>query len=445
MRPERGTDEHRRWCVATIVEVAHRAARRPVEVTRNLVVAHRTEDDEHWPQSRDWEAVGGFPRAKAAACLELDAPSHDETPTPAELGERRGVQRDLLHARRLERLVGDAEHWTDRVSRLLVEAIRTSPPRSVRHAPVGASPPFVGTREVVVLLSDLHYGLRTDPREVPGSCYGWREASRRTAYVVREAASYKASHRGSSTCRLLLGGDIIEGEIHGPTRESDHLATQLDGARQILTAAIEHLRAAFSRVDVVCTPGNHGRWPSDMGRRVSTKWDGAVTVLYRSLEAIFRGDPGVTWSIPRTPYATWEGPGGKIGCLTHGDTVVRAGSPGRTVHTHQIAAQLRAWNSARAVQGLPPIRSLALGHYHVPMRCALDDGADIVVNGALCGSAAYAQGAYGVHASRPAQVIWEATARHAVGDLRVVDVSPADGDESLDLIVPQVREIGEAA
>jgi hypothetical protein len=173
----------------------------------------RAEDDEHWPGSRDWAACGGFARVRAAAALELDVPSGDEQPTAAELGERRGVQRDLLHARRLERLVGDAEHWSDRVSRILVAAIEASPPRStVRRVPP-AAPSYTGAREVVVLLSDLHYGMRIDPREVPGSSYGWREAARRTAYVVREAASYKASHRGESTCRLLLGGDIIEGEL----------------------------------------------------------------------------------------------------------------------------------------------------------------------------------------------------------------------------------------
>jgi hypothetical protein len=369
-------------------------------------------------------------------------PSGDETPTAAELGERRATQRDLLHARRLERLVGDAEHWTDRVSRALVAAIRDTPP--VQYgAPRTAHVGYTGDREVVVLLSDMHYGLRIDSREVPGSQYGWVEAARRTAYVVREAAAYKPAHRDSSTCRLLLGGDIIEGEIHGPMREHDALAAQLDGARQILTHAIAYLRSAFSRVDVVCVPGNHGRWPHQTGRAVSSKWDGAVTVLYRCLEAIFAHDAGVTWTIPRTPYATWQAPGGATCALTHGDTVVRAGSPGRTVHAHQIAAQLRQWNAARASQSLPPIRALALGHYHVPLRVALEDGADIVVNGSMCGTAAYAQGAYGAHGSRPAQMIWESTARHAVGDLRVVEVAQADDDASLDSVIPRVREIGE--
>ena len=445
MRPVRGTDEHRRWVIGTIVEVAHRAGRRPVEVSRAIVDAHRTDADEHWPYKQDWEAVGGYARAKAAAVLELDAPSHDETPSPAELGERRGVQRDLLHARRLERLVGDAEHWTDRVSRLLVGAIHASPPPVARRTPASPPPAYIGEREVVVLLSDTHYGQIIDPREVPGSRYGWLEASRRTAFLMREAAAFKPTHRDRTTCRLLLCGDLIEGEIHGVSRDADCLASQLDGARQILTSAIVYLREHFSRVDVVCATGNHERWPGQMHRAVSRKWDGAGHVLYRTLEAIFARDASVTWTIPRTPYTTWETPGGVVCAITHGDTVVHAGSPARTVHVHKIAEQLRRMNGARTMQGLPPIRSLALGHYHVPLRVALDDGADVVVNGCLGGTAAYAQGGYGVHGSRPAQCIWESTARHPVGDLRVVEVAQGDADDGLDLIVPRVREIGGAA
>lgn len=443
-RPTKGTAEHRAWVIACVVEAAHRAGKRVVEMSRAHAVAMRLDTDEHWPCSRDYEALGGWARSKAAAALELDAPSGDEQPTPAELGERRGVQRDLLHARRLERLVGDREHWTDTLASRLSEAIASTP--CVVRGPCTTSLPrsYDGEREVVVLLSDLHYGQIIDSREVPGSRYGWREAARRTACVAREAAAYKPAHRGATTCRLLLGGDIIEGEIHGPSRDHDALASQLDGARQILTHAIAYLREAFSRVDVVCTPGNHGRWPHSMGRAVSSKWDGAVTVLYRMLEAVFASDRGVTFTIPVTPYATWTAPGGAIGALTHGDTVISAGQPGRTVHTHRIADQLRRWNSARAAQGEQPIRALALGHYHVPLRTALDDGIDIVVNGCLGGTAAYAQGAYGIHGSRPAQVIWESTARHIVGDLRVVEVGCADDDPSLDTIVPPVVPIGGA-
>lgn len=440
MRPPKGTAAHRQWVTAMMLEAARRANRSVADMPRSAVIAMRGEGDQYWPQSDDWAALGGYARARAACVLELDMPSGDPTPDRAELGERRGVQRDLLHARRLERIVGDREHWTDTVSRLLLEGIERTHTRA--PAPRIEAPAYEGNREVVVLLSDLHYGQRIDPREVPGSRYGWTEAARRTAFVVREACGYKPSHRDRTTCRLLLGGDIIEGEIHGPTREADALAAQLDGARQILTSAIAYLRESFARVDVVCAIGNHGRWPHAHGRAVASKWDGAVTVLYRALEAIFARDPGVTWTIPRTPYSTWTAPGGAVCALTHGDTVVSAGSPGKTVHTHRIAEQLRRWNSARAAQGEPPIRALALGHYHVPMRVCLDDGLDVVVNGCLGGTAAYAQGSYGVHGSRPAQVIWESTARHPVGDLRVVEVLRADDDASLDAICAPVVEIG---
>lgn len=442
-RPERGTPEHRAWTLGCIVEAAHRAGRRVADMTRPVVDAMRSEADEDWPHSRDWEAVGGFARARAAAAFEIDGPSGDETPTRAELGERRSVQRDLLYARRLERMVGDAEHWTDRVSRAVLDGLARMPHvrAPARHAP----PSYVGDREVVVLLSDTHYGQIIDPREVPGSRYGWREAARRTAFLVREAASYKPAHRDRTTCRLLLCGDLIEGELRGPSRDSYDLTTQICGALAILSGAITYLREHFSRVDVVCATGNHERWPHQAHRAITRKHDGIGHVMYYALSRIFERDQGVTWAIPKSPYTTWQTPGGVTCAITHGDTVINAGSPAKTVHVHKIAEELRKMNAARAQRGEDPIRALALGHYHVPLRVALDDGADVVVNGCLGGTAAYAQGGYGVHGSRPAQCIWESTARHPVGDLRVVEVARGDEDAGLDAVIPRVTEIGEAA
>ncbi len=431
-RPQRGTAEHRAWLVACFEEAARRVGKKPYEVLRSHLAACIDGTEVSWPNWRDIEAVGG-----AATLRALLRAEHAEPFATAELAERRVSIRTLAHLRKLERDIGDPRATVELLREALAEAVRRTPPRVSRlpRGPAHTIP--IDSAETVAMLTDLHYGLHVDPLEVPGNAYDWTIAARRTALYVQQVASWKPHHRHVSRLRILLGGDVIEGEIHGRSREIDALATQVDGARQILTSAIDYLRTYYDAIEVVCSPGNHGRWPQREGRAVAQKWDGLETVLYRGLEAIFRHCPDVSFLIPRTPYSEWSAPGGVSCALTHGDSVIHGGSLGKSVNVEKLATQVRRWNAARSSEAR--IRVLALGHYHTPLVTELDDGTCLVVNGAMCGLAPYAQ-SLGVHGSSPTQLLWESVRGHAVGDVRFVRLGGADEDATLDGIVapPQV-------
>jgi hypothetical protein len=432
-RPTRGTDEHRAWIVACYVEAARRIGCHPYQVGRVRLAACADGTEASWPGERDVAAIGGGMRLRALLAYE-----HDEQPEPAELAQRQTTSRTLAYVRKLERDAGDSRSVVDRLRAALADAVAANPPQLIRRdrAPdVHASP---DSAETVALLSDTHYGSIIERAEVPSNAFDWTIAARRTALFASQIAAWKPHHRSASRLRLLLGGDIIEGEIHGQSRAIDALATQVDGARQILTAMIDYLRGHYAEINVVCTPGNHGRWPQREGRAVSQKWDGLATVLYRGLEAVFRACPDVRFSIPLTPYSTWTAPGGVTCALTHGDTVIHGGALGRSVNVERLATQVRRWNAARPSDA---IRVLAMGHYHTPLVTELEDGTVLVVNGTLSGTAPYAQ-SLGVHGSHPVQLLWESVPGHPVGDVRFVRLSAADGDAALDAIVPTPTPIG---
>lgn len=433
-KPTKGTNEHRGWLLSCIREAASRLGVSVHKVGRTRMLGAADGTEVSWPNERDVVAVGGPARLRALLAYE-----HDEHPGQEELGQRQTSARTLAYVRRLEREAGDNASVVTRLREALADAVRACPP--LLSPPRPAAPvASIDDAETVALLSDTHYGLSIDHAEVPGSAYNWQIAARRTALFVSQIAAWKPHHRHVSRLRLLLGGDIIEGEIHGRSSEIDALATQVDGARQILTSAIDYLRQSYDSIEVVCTPGNHGRWPQREGRAVAQKWDGIATVLYRGVEAVFRGCPDVKFTIPRTPYSEWRAPGGVSCALTHGDTVIHAGSLGRSVNVEKLATQVRRWNAARP----SPLRVLALGHYHTPIVTELDDGTVLVVNGSLCGTAPYAQ-SLGVHGSHPVQLLWESVRNHPVGDVRFVRVGAADEDAALDSIVPAPRPIGLAA
>jgi hypothetical protein len=436
MRPKLGTEAHRAWCFHAFREACARLGKEPFDVRISSFESAREEDDECWPNFRDWSAVGGFARCRSLVTLS------DESKPIEVMGTVRATTRELLYTRKLERDLGDQAYSHQYISDQIIAHLREHPPVLSKLAKPKPAANDVHECETVLFLSDLHFGLIVDPLEVPGAGYDWAIAAKNLAHVVDQAATFKPHHRDRSKLRVLLGGDIIEGEIHGQGPSIWPLAEQVTGARQMLTSAIDYLRHHYTTIEVVCVPGNHGRWPQRHGRAVSQKWDGLVSVLYDALAATFRLCDDVTFSIPRTPYATWLAPGGVTCALTHGDTLIRGGVPGKTIHLHQFESQLRQWNAARDAKS--QIRLLALGHYHAPTMSGLNDGSMIAVNGSLCGNAPYAQ-SLGIHGHAPTQLIWESVPGHVVGDARFIRCAGVAHSEHLSGIVPIPLGIGSGA
>jgi hypothetical protein len=95
-----------------------------------------------------------------------------------------------------------------------------------------------------------------------------------------------------------------------------------------------------------------------------------------------------------------------------------------------INEQVNQFNAAAAVK----IDALCVGHVHTPLTMLMESGCHIVVNGCLSGVDPFAQ-SIGIFANNPAQIMFETTPNHAVGDVRIVQLKEADNNAALDDII----------
>lgn len=284
----------------------------------------------------------------------------------------------------------------------------------------------------VTVATDLHYGLVVDGLEVPGNHVDATVMSRRTAVLGLRRLDYK-KHKNQGA-RILLGGDIIEGEIHG-RGTNEPLAQQVYNAQHCLHHLVNLHLQAFGSVVVDCATGNHDRWAHrGEGRVVDGKWDSLSTLVYAWLAGVHSGNPNVKFNIPRTPYTVWTSPGGEPCVLTHGDTVFNIGNPANGINYSRARSQTASLsNITRKTHGRD-VGLVVLGHHHSPSIFAIDDF-HLVVNGCLSGISSYSQ-SLGYHVGRPKQIIFEQTREYVVGHPEFVDVGLGDEDRSLDKVVP---------
>lgn len=416
-----------------IVRVASELGKDPRSVSRDELLT-RSEVTSH-----DLYFLGGL------AGLRRDAANCNAIAPDADAVAVRGVQLRNQYVSGLEKSANSNAYFAGRLEDALVRAMERSP--FVPSTPAGLwkrvqSQP--AKRELVALISDTHFGLTVDPREVPGNAYTWQVAARRLAKVVDQLATWKPSRRDATDLRLCIAGDLIQGAIHVISEGSLTLLTeQVHGTTQMLVQAIDYLRHHYRRIRIVCTPGNHDRHVHRGGRASSAKWDGLATMVHTGLRYAFRQCEDVSIEIPRTPYGTFELVGGHLAYVTHGDTVTATGNLGRSINVEKITRQIYAIDASGVLP--KPISVAMMGHVHVPAYTQLQNGCNLVVNGCLSGTDPYAQ-SIGIFASHPAQVIFEATDAHPVGDFRILRLKDADADPRYDdIIVPPSLELDRTA
>jgi predicted phosphodiesterase len=431
MKPRQGTREHREWVVAEVVAAIEELPRGS-RLSRPAFLARRDQAAEYSVNAHDFLALGGWAHVYALAHGQL------QNTTQEELAESRTIAHENLYRRKLERQLGDRGSFDARLMEKIVEAIEYTPCKPRSLAPEDFSDEVIDS-ETVLFISDTHFGSIIDAAEVPGNRYNWRVAARRMGLLTHEAATFKCHRDGPRKLRILLGGDLIEGEIHGRGPHIDYLAEQIDGCRQLLTSVIDYLRTFYHSIEVLCVPGNHDRHAHRMGRGLEHKYDSAITPTYSALAAIFRDCADVRFTIPKTPYALWKSPGGHTCVLTHGDTVVNLGVPSKNFKIDATSALVSKLGKSRGER----IDLVCVGHYHTPLVAQLEDGCAVVVNGCASGTGPYAQ-SLGIHGSAPAQMLWESVPGHPLGDARIVRLGAADSDAGWEDIVPVPRRIGDS-
>jgi hypothetical protein len=291
-------------------------------------------------------------------------------------------------------------------------------------------------RTIIAHLSDTHYGCNIDKSEMGGlNEYNWQIAARRTALFFQQIVNYKPQHRDQTEVVLLVNGDIIAGMIHNQEWFVDLLTTQFAGTLNILCQGISYLAQNFKKVRVVMTPGNHGRsmHKADQGRGTTHKWDSYETQIFIAVRQVMLAKcPNVEVDIPDSPFAIVKAQGHHY-FVTHSDTVINVGNPGAALNMKSINNQINKLNASE-LGGSAKFDAVICGHIHVATMQLMESGCMSIFNGCLSGLDPYAL-SIGIFDSNPTQQLFEATEKHAVGDVRFIQVKSADNDASLDKII----------
>lgn len=334
--------------------------------------------------------------------------------------------------RRLAIRLGEKQLFLDQLAKVLADAFK--PGKLHFKLPTLKKSTGKVQRINQLVLSDNHYGIDLDPKEV-GHSYGPVEEARRLGSVVKGASEYKLDHRNEAVLYAHVIGDMIQNQLHDP-RDGLPLAEQITQALHNLIQGFVYLAAAYPRgVKIFTATGNHGRNTArHKDRATLQKWDSLETVLYYALKMALAPLKNVEVLIGKSPY--YEFPVfGRCGMGTHGDTVLNVGFPNKAINVKGIAAQINSINNSRIVDGLVPFSLFLTGHVHTGSMVHLPGKVTVVTNGALVPTDSYAQ-SIGFLGDSNGQWIIESVPDHMVGDSRFLTVDFAtDKDKSLDSII----------
>lgn len=298
-------------------------------------------------------------------------------------------------------------------------------------------------RQVVVMLNDCHIGLIVNGDEINNvNSFGWQQACRRSALMLKETLNYKIHNRDQVTkVHLILNGDLIQGIIHGlVTDQMEKMVHQINGAVHIFSYLIAGLAAEFKEVEVSGLSGNHCDFPHkrENHKRVSAeKYDSYANIIFYALSAAFRNNENVKFNVTKGLFLSLDLPAGRA-MACHGDTLFsRAlGNPGTNINVKSLSDEIRKFNNAEISRGHKPVKLFLFGHVHSFCHFITNDGVDVYVAPSLSGTDAYSHGNFNANTNLIGQVVFESTPKYIIGDSRLVRLNEADNDKTLDELIP---------
>ena len=331
--------------------------------------------------------------------------------------------------KRAATIVGREMLWFSELERTLKNVFRKGwcTPKQYK----GKKPAY-SERAVNVVLGDLHFGANLDPEECPLQ-YSTLQESRRLGKVAVQTAEYKPNYRDKSKLIIHMIGDLIQGNNHDP-REGTILTDQFAATVQYLTQFIMYEAAEYPRVEVYCTPGNHGRITARHPEQpIQQKHDSFETMIYIAIQNAVRasGISNVQFFNSKRPYYTVDVFGNRI-FATHGDTVLNPGNPGKAIDSKGLYNQVCRWNAARNIKG--PFKLFICGHIHMGSIVNLPSDVTILTNGCLVPPDSYAL-SIGIPDATNGQYLFESTKDYVCGDQRFVRVGDADLNPSYNRII----------
>ncbi len=233
----------------------------------------------------------------------------------------------------------------------------------------------------ILLLSDLHCGQIVKPSSVNGlNEFNPEIFDDRLDAVFRNALKVINGQRSTATIReavIWLGGDLIEGELHGDAVQNQTLTTtqQIVRCERAIVRGLDYLlqHSDLERMLIPCNVGNHGR---NTKKQQSNATENSYEHLaYCSMRRHYRDEPRLEWFIADADCLYLDVYGKRLRFF-HGDSVrYNGGAAGPLWNVDKHAKNLD--------QSVPADHTFH-GHFHT-----LGFGSRATSNGSLPGCAPY--------------------------------------------------------
>lgn len=265
----------------------------------------------------------------------------------------------------------------------------------------------------MLFLSDFHWGETVFEEQVGGANKFNRKIAiarlKRCIQIHLDLCFEHMVHPDYPGMVLLLGGDLITGNIHEELKYTNEgpLNETLLEVQSELTSAIKTLAKHFKKIFIPCVVGNHGRMSIKPQAKHAVK-DNYEWKIYNDVATLLAGTPGVQFHVSDEADAYFAVQGHRF-LLTHGDNLGVKGGDGIIGAIGPIArGDVKVGKQARALGR--DYDTLLIGHWHSYQ--PRGDLCRVVVNGALKGYDEYAALKLRVPPARPSQALWFIHPKH---------------------------------
>lgn len=243
---------------------------------------------------------------------------------------------------------------------------------------------------LTMLFTDLHMGEVIDPDEILGlNAYNPDIAGQRVRRFFNAANAIGPRWASDAEVRgllLLLGGDLISGDIHEELRITNGLTAheQVREAVALIVAGIQQALEVYPRVHVASVPGNHARTTFKPTAKLYSRLS-YDTLIAQMVADRFRNEERVTFQIGPAPDAIVPVLGRSL-LLTHGDKMGTGGGQGFAGPLLPIVRGTKKVEAQQARAGRRP-DIICHGHYHHSA-----NPGSVFSNGAFPGYSEYGHG-----------------------------------------------------
>lgn len=328
-----------------------------------------------------------------------DAPSEQKLSGDANVLRIRNeaLSRELRDLRNEHRKLQE-NNWTiEQIKQLIHDGKK--PPTPPKWLIPKSQPNLTGIPHLFA--SDFHWDEVVDPRQINGvNAFNREIAIRRCEHLFKQSTNlllnYMA-HPHYDYITLILGGDMLSGNIHEELRETNAYPVTMSMLSVVdyLIAGITLLHNAFGRVFIPCVVGNHGRIDKKP-RAKNRAYDSFEWIVYHMLVRHFMGEDGINFNISDGPDLFFQSYGTRY-LLTHGDQA-RGGSGIAGALSPLMLMDHRKRKRAMATNQDYDI--LILGHWHQYMHVK-----GMIINGAMKGYDEWAA-SMNFDYELPTQAVW---------------------------------------